>query len=627
VEAIKTLAGEMRDGKIQSLVLLGGNPVYDAPADFQFAEALARVPARIHLSPYDNETSLKCTWHLPQSHYLESWGDARAYDGTYGIVQPLIAPLHDSRTAIDLVALLAGLGTAKGNDLVRETFQHLAGETWEAKWDIALESGLAADSAWPAATPNLVRQTPPADPGPPPDAAKPAHEKLEIVFCQDASVYDGRFANNSWLQEMPDPMTRLTWDTAALVSPATAAAIGVEHGTLVRLNFGGREVELPAYVMPGQSPGSVGLALGYGRIAAGKVGGHTQREVPPVGVDVYPLRTSRAMHFAAGIAVIPTGKKYALATTQDHFAIDTAGMRARGQRVGELVREFTLDEYHEKSKQDPHFARHAEHLPELQSLWEEPNYDGRRWGLTIDLSKCIGCGACVVACQAENNVPVVGKERVLRGREMHWIRVDRYYRGDAANPKVVHQLVMCQHCENAPCEQVCPVAATVHSREGLNEMVYNRCVGTRYCSNNCPYKVRRFNFFNYRKDLEDPDNEVLKMVFNPEVTVRSRGVMEKCTYCVQRIQAAKIEAKNGRQPIRDGQIQTACQQVCPTQAIVFGDLGCKDENGLPSLVARLRQSDRAYEMLAELNVKPRTSYLARILNPNPDLGGHGNRNT
>jgi len=621
VAAISSLVADMQAGKVQMLVMLGGNPVYDAPADLRFAEAMTKVPARLHLSPYDNETSLLCSWHLPRSHYLESWGDARGYDGTYSIIQPLIAPLHDSRTALELLALLAGEEKATGYDLVRVTFKELAGPEWETKWGSCLESGLLAGSAWPAASPRLVRETPPGDPGPQPGDGLPGPEQTEIVFCPGSGVYDGRFANNAWLQEMPDPMTKLTWDNAAWMSPATAKALGVDHGTLVRVNCGGREVEIPAYVMPGQAPGTVAVALGYGRAAAGKVGGDAGREVPPVGVDVYPLRTARALHFAADATVTPTGKPYALATTQEHHAIDAAAAAARGRRIGELVREFTLAEYEEESKRDPQFARHAGHLPELESLWEEPKYEGRRWGLTIDLSKCTGCGACMVACQAENNVPVVGKERVLRGRQMHWIRVDRYYRGEGESPRVVQQVVMCHHCENAPCEQVCPVAATVHSKEGLNDMVYNRCVGTRYCSNNCPYKVRRFNFFNYRKDLEEPENEVLKMVYNPEVTIRSRGVMEKCTYCVQRIQAAKIEAKNRREPIRDGQVLTACQQACPAGAIVFGDLGFRDDRGEPSLVAKLRRSARAYEMLAELNVKPRTSYLARIRNPNPELEG------
>jgi MoCo/4Fe-4S cofactor protein with predicted Tat translocation signal len=616
VEALKALCDAMSAGKVRLLVILGGNPVYDAPADFRFADLLEKVPSRVHWSLYDNETSRRCTWLLPRSHYLESWGDARAWDGTYSLVQPLIAPLYDTRTAIELLAMLEGEPAADPRELVRSRFQQMVGAGWESRWDAALESGVLPDSAWPRIAPKLARQTPVADPGPRPSSATTS---WELVFCPDASVFDGRFANNGWLQEMPDAMTKLTWDNALLISPASAAVLGVEHGEVVKLTVGGREATLPVFLMPGQAPHSAAVALGYGRTAAGKVGGDVQGGSPVVGVNVYPLRTSQTMGFAPGAAIAATGKKYPLATTQDHSAIDVVGMRARGQRVGDLVREFTWEEYREKSKQDPQFARHVQHLPPLESLWREFSYEGRRWGMTIDLSKCIGCSACVVACQAENNIPVVGKERVLRGREMHWLRVDRYYRGDAANPRAAHQVILCQQCENAPCEQVCPVAATVHSREGLNDMVYNRCVGTRYCSNNCPYKVRRFNFFNYRKDLEDPENEVRKMVLNPEVTVRSRGVMEKCTFCVQRIQAAKIDAKNRRVPIPDGAIQTACQQVCPTQAIVFGDLNYKDEQGRPSRVAQLRQAARAYEILAELNVKPRISYLAVVRNPNPEV--------
>ncbi len=616
VEAMKVLCEAMSAGKVQMLVILGGNPVYDAPADVGFAEAIGKVPARIHLSLYDNETSRRCTWLLPRSHYLESWGDARAWDGTYSVVQPLIAPLYDTRSAIELLAMLDGQAEVDPRALVRERFQQIVGEGWESRWEAALESGLLADSAWPPTTPQLARKPAPSILGSPPERGNGA---WEVVFAPDASVYDGRFANNGWLQEMPDPITKLTWDNALLLSPASAASLGVEHGAVVRLSLGGREASLPIFVTPGVASGTLVVALGYGRTAAGKVGGDLEGGTPIVGFNVYPLRTSQAMGFARGASLTPTGDTYPLATTQDHSIIDVVGMRARGQRVGDLIREFTLDEYREKSKADPHFARHVQHLPPLESLWQEFSYDGRRWGMTIDLSKCIGCSACVVACQAENNIPVVGKDRVLRGREMHWLRVDRYYRGDAANPRAAHQVILCQQCENAPCEQVCPVAATVHSREGLNDMVYNRCVGTRYCSNNCPYKVRRFNFFNYRKDLEDPENEVRKMVLNPEVTVRSRGVMEKCTFCVQRIQAAKIDAKNRRVSIPDGAIQTACQQVCPTQAIVFGDLNYKDDQGRPSRVAQLRQADRAYEILAELNVKPRTSYLAVIRNPNPDV--------
>ena len=632
VTAMRSLVADMRAGKIKTLVILGGNPVYDAPADLKFGEALGKVADRIHLGLYENETSRLCTWHLPENHYLESWGDARAFDGTYSIVQPLISPLYASRTAIELLAMLTGRETVGPRELVHETFQQIAGTGWEEKWEASVESGLLAGSAWPTTTPKLIRHTRNADrestsfaemlfapwrlipQSDAPPTGKPTPQNLELVFYPDASVYDGRWANNSWLQEMPDPMTKLAWDNAVLIAPATAETLGVNHGTLVRLRLGDREVELPAYLMPGQATGSLAVFLGYGRTAAGKVGGSVEPPIPSIGVDVYPLRTTKALDFALGVTLTPTGKAYPLAAMRDQRTTDEAGRDAREGRIDELVREFTLAEYEEKSKHDPHFARAADHHPANHALWEGPKYDGRRWGLTIDLSKCIGCGTCIVACQAENNIPVVGKERILQGREMHWVRLDRYYRGSTENPRMVHQVVGCQQCENAPCEQVCPVAATVHSKEGLNDMVYNRCVGTRYCSNNCPYKVRRFNFFNYRKDLEQPENEVLKMVLNPEVTVRSRGVMEKCTYCVQRIQAAKIEAKNERRPIPDGAIQTACQQACPAGAIVFGDLEARDDAGRPSLVAQSRQSPRAYEILAELNTQPRTCYLARIRN-------------
>jgi molybdopterin-containing oxidoreductase family iron-sulfur binding subunit len=369
---------------------------------------------------------------------------------------------------------------------------------------------------------------------------------------------------------------------------------------------------MPAHVMPGQAPGTVAVQLGYGRRAAGHVGGDEDEGIPPVGFDTYRLRTCGNFWFAPGLSVEPTGRRYPLASVQDHYAIDAVGREAQQERAGVLIREATLECYLEH----PDFAERAVHHPPLESLWTEREFAGHhRWGMTIDLSKCVGCGACVVACQAENNIPVVGNAQVLKGREMHWIRVDRYFEGDPEHPRAVCQPVTCQQCELAPCEQVCPVAATVHSQEGLNDMVYNRCVGTRYCSNNCPYKVRRFNYFNFHKEFADPANEVRKMVYNPQVTVRSRGVMEKCTYCVQRIQAAKIEAKNDRRPIRDGEIRTACQQVCPAGAIVFGDLADKE-----SCVSRSAAADRAYALLAELNVKPRTRFLARIRNRNESLG-------
>jgi Fe-S-cluster-containing dehydrogenase component len=435
-------------------------------------------------------------------------------------------------------------------------------------------------------------------------------DPLEIVFVRSSATHDGRYANNGWLQETPDPLTKLTWDNVAIFSPATARALGVEDEMLVRLEFAGRSVEMPAYILPGQASGSVTVALGYGRTAAGHVGGHKELGVAPVGVNVYPLRQSGTPFFASGVKVTRTAASYTLAVTQDHHAIDTIGRKGTQQRIGELIREATLDEY----RQHPDFAQHMVHHEPLVSLFDEHPYDGHRWGMAIDLSRCIGCNACTVACQAENNVPIVGKKQVAKGREMHWLRIDRYFRGETDEPDVSHQPVACHHCENAPCEQVCPVMATVHSSEGLNDMVYNRCVGTRYCANNCPYKVRRFNFFYYHQDLDKPENAVLKMVQNPEVTIRSRGVMEKCTYCVQRIQKARTATNNADRPMRDGDVKSACQQACPTQAIVFGDL-----NDRESAVAKAHAANRAYGMLAELNVKPRTVYLAKLRNPNPEL--------
>ena len=612
-EALRSLAAEMAAGRLQTLLILGGNPVYDAPADLSFAEALNQVPESIHLSQYRNETSRRCLWHLPEAHWLESWGDARAYDGTYSVVQPMIEPLRGGKSGIEVLELLLSDHPANARTLVQATFQGkgVAGpEDFERRWEKTLHDGLLEASAWRRETPSP--RTPLS-----PEVQRMVGP-LEIVFCRASAVYDGRFANNGWLQETPDPLTKLTWDNAALISPATAQSLGIESQTLVRLKYGGRELEIPAYVMPGQADGSVSVALGYGRTAAGRVGGDIDEGIAPVGADAYRLRLASDPWFAGGLTIEPTGKKYPLAVTQDHFAIDAVGRRGREEKAAHQLREASLEHY----RKHPDFARHLgpEHPP-LVSLWSEPAFTGHRWAMSVDLTRCIGCNACVVACQAENNVPVVGKERVLRGREMHWMRVDRYFRGPPDAPAVAFQPVMCQQCELAPCEQVCPVAATVHSQEGLNDMVYNRCVGTRYCANNCPYKVRRFNFFNYHKNLEAPDHEILKMRFNPEVTIRHRGVMEKCTYCVQRIQAAKIEAKNRQaagEPyaVADGRIQTACQQACPTGAIVFGDL-----SDAASQVAIQRRQDRAYAVLEELNVKPRTTYLARIRNPHPGLEG------
>ncbi len=639
VESIRTLVGEMNVGKVNTLLILGGNPVYNAPVDLAFSKALERVGTTIHLSGYRDETSRRSTWHLPRAHFLEAWGDGRSYDGTYSVIQPMIAPLGSGRSTIEVLSMILS-STGKGTmpqpeELVRQTFHEQIAGNSGASWRQVVRDGLLVESWWPvesvsplplgegqgvravqgseprniqiAGSPNQLGPHP--SPLPKGEGTFVENCQLEVVFRRDGTVHDGRFANNSWLQELPDPVTKLTWGNAALIAPATAKKLGIENETLVDLKIGDRQVRIPIYVLPGQAPGTVAVSLGYGRRAAGKVGGDLP-ELEPIGVDVYPLRTTTTMYIAGGATIEPTGESYPLASTHDHCAVDAVGREATKTRAATLIRQATLEHY----QKHPNFAHNDAEHPPLKSLWQERAYEGHRWGMAIDLSKCIGCAACVVACQAENNIPVVGKAQVFKGREMHWLRVDRYFRGDPENPELAYQPLPCQQCELAPCEQVCPVAATVHSQEGLNDMVYNRCVGTRYCANNCPFKVRRFNFFNFHKDLEVPAGEIAKMKYNPQVTVRSRGVMEKCTYCVQRIQAAKIAAKNTGQAIRDGHIQTACQQVCPTGAIVFGDLADQQ-----SEVFHLQRLARAYALLAELNIRPRTVYLARIRNPHPIL--------
>ena len=595
--SLAALVRDMASGRVGTLVMLGGNPAYDAPADLDFAGALGRVGDTIHLSSHRNETSRLCGWHLPMAHALENWGDTRGWDGTRYAVQPLIEPLYDGRSALELIAFLSG-ETSRGHDLLRNAMRSELDADFEKGWRKFLHDGFLAGSAFEAEAVNLEAASLTGV-----VAAKPAnggYHGLELEFHRDGSVYDGRFANNGWLQELPDPMSKITWDNAAAMGPATAEEIGVKHGDMVKLAVHGRELEAAVAVLPGQAHGSISLALGYRRAPAPRDVGDG------VGFDSYRLRGSKAMHYADGLRVTPTGGTYLLAGTQDHYLIDPIGFEARESRIGKLVREGTLDEY----RRDPAFAGHMDHHPPLVSLWQEHAYEGHRWGMSIDLNTCTGCNACAVACQAENNIPVVGKDEVARGREMSWIRMDRYFQGEPENPESVVQPVACAQCELAPCEQVCPFQATTHSSEGLNDMVYNRCVGTRYCANNCPYKVRRFNYFNYHKDM----SEVEKLGQNPEVTVRPRGVMEKCSYCVQRIQDVKIRAKNDGRPVADGEIQPACMQTCPTKAIRFGDL-----NDEASEVRRLHGHDRAYTLLEELNIKPRTAYLARVRNPNPKL--------
>jgi molybdopterin-containing oxidoreductase family iron-sulfur binding subunit len=597
-EDLAPLTADMKAGRVKVLLVLGSNPAYAAPGDLGFAEAMGQVPTVIHLGSHRDETGTKAAWHIPEAHFLESWSDARAVGGTLSVVQPLIAPLHGGRTAAELLALLEAGEPAAAHDLVRATWAGILGpDPLDARWKQVLYDGVLAGSALPAVAPPVKPGIPPALAG-----AAEAEEDLEVVFHPGASVHDGRFANVAWLQELPDPVTKLTWDNAAWLSPATARALGMRTGDMIRLTTAGGSLEIPALEVPGQADGSASVALGYGRRAAGRVG-------DGVGFDTYKMRGASAPWIAPARAE-RTGGTWALATTQDHWSIDSIGQEGRDARVPVLLRSATLEKYREH----PGFAREEFEHPALESIYPDHPYESSpQWGMTIDLSTCNGCNACVIACQSENNIPVVGKEQVMRGREMHWIRVDRYYAGDPENPDhMAFQPVTCQHCENAPCEQVCPVGATVHDHEGLNAMVYNRCIGTRYCSNNCAYKVRRFNYFNLTKDTP----ELLKMAANPDVTVRSRGVMEKCTFCTQRIQAAKIQAKAQGHPLPSNEPQTACQQACPAGAITFGNIRDPKAD-----VTRLRGSRRGYEMLAELNNRPRISYLARIRNPRPGSGG------
>ena len=585
--SLADLVAAMRAGSVDTLLILGGNPVYDAPTDLQFAAALEKVPHLVHMGMYWDETGALAEWHLPQAHSLETWSDARAFDGSVTIVQPLIAPLFEGRSAHELLAAFLGESQQRGRDIVR---RHWRESLDDAAWAAALQAGLVPDTALPARSPSLRSDaleralTPPA-----PASARDA-ATLELLLRPDPTIDDGRWANNGWLQELPKPLTQLTWDNAALVSPELAARIQLSNGDMVDLRLRGRTTRVPVWIMPGQAARCITLHLGYGRRRAGRVGSGR-------GFDAYPLRTSAEPWCARDVRVLKTGARYELAETQHHF-----NMEGR-----DLLRTGTLAEY----LRDPHFVTRAERYPGTPpSLYPDYPPGEYAWGMSIDLNACIGCKACTIACQAENNIPVVGKDQVRRGREMHWIRVDLYREGPSENPRTHSQPVPCMMCEHAPCEVVCPVDATVHDSEGLNVQVYNRCVGTRFCSNNCPYKVRRFNFLEY----VDEEADTLKAQRNPEVTVRRRGVMEKCTYCIQRIETAHIEADKGSRRIRDGEILTACQAVCPTQAIRFGDLADPQ-----SAVAQAKASPRNYVMLGELNTRPRTSYLARLRNPNPAL--------
>ena len=642
--SLTSLVTDMNNGSVDTLVVIGGNPVWDAPADLGLASAMSKVANTVHVGDQDDETSAACRWHLLRAHGLEAWGDGRAWDGTMSIRQPMILPLWDGRSEIELLAMLAGEKTTEGFEIVRRTFEDLTATpmtpagtepSFSPVWRKALHDGLLETAA--------VGETPRVDTV----AVKKAMATssvskgvgIEVIFTV-GMLLGGRMGNNGWMQELPDPISKLTWDNAVMLSESTAAGLGVGSGDVVTVSVGNRSVAGPVLVQPGQCDGTATLTLGYGRDWPGRV-------VAGAGFNAYPIRTENGLWTEQGASIASTGESQQLVTTQDHYAIDSVGGEGTQARLPMLFREASAETF----AAHPNFARDRDHVISSLSLFEETQFEGARyrWGMATDLTKCTGCSACVTACQAENNIPIVGKDQVRMGREMHWLRIDRYYRFGKANGKwdtsqpvsIAMQPLTCQHCENAPCEQVCPVAATVHTSDGLNAMVYNRCVGTRYCSNNCPYKVRRFNFFDYfrRDPLRDtgmlqvqPDyyikrqsggDPLRRMQFNPNVTVRMRGVMEKCTWCTQRIEAAKIETRNKwvklpeaekakakRVVIPDGMITPACAQTCPTGAIVFGDL--LDES---SRVAKLHRSSRAYDLLGELNVKPRNQFMARITNP------------
>jgi Fe-S-cluster-containing dehydrogenase component/anaerobic selenocysteine-containing dehydrogenase len=644
---LRELVTEMEQGQVDVLLILGANPVYDTPVDLDFARHLEQVPFRVHLGLYQDETAIRCDWHLAEAHYLESWGDARAYEGTPSLVQPLIQPLYGGRSALEVVdALRLAVDWEEyqpagrpGLDIVREYWQEQHKQQgqgdFEAFWQQGLQKGVLPrekeyePQADEVARDWLERISPELSSGQTGD--------LELVFRPDPGVHDGRFANNGWLQELPRPLTRLTWDNAAFLSPKTAEDLGIsfypgsanqpattggEHGQgiaeVVKLQCGDRSVQVPAWIIPGHADGSITLNLGFGRHRAGRVG-------TGVGVDAYQVRTSHSPWVVSGVEVARTGATRSVACVQMHHRLAIHIPADFSPNRKPLVRQTDLatlrkPESGGASKEDKQHEGHRNdsRLHPL-TLYTQSATDfsktGQQWGMVIDLSTCTGCSACVVACQAENNIPVVGRTEVMRGREMHWLRIDHYFQGKdvkvPAEVKIYQQPVPCMQCENAPCEVVCPVEATVHSQDGLNDMVYNRCVGTRYCSNNCPYKVRRFNFLAY----SDYDTLTLKLGRNPEVTVRSRGVMEKCTYCVQRIRRTEIAAERENREIREGEIQTACQEVCPAQAIVFGDL-----NQNKSEVSRLRkEEDLHYSLLEELNTNPRTTYLKAVGNPNPEM--------
>ena len=572
------LALEMNEGQVVSLVMLGVNPVYDTPIDLDFGTAMQKVPFRLHAGLHYDETAALSQWHVPLQHELESWSDARAVDGTASIVQPLIKPLYTVRSLHGVVDNL-GNGQRSDRQIVQDNWRKIWGDAFEGNWRSALYRGFVADSAAKELTPSIG--------GHPTSATvnnRPASD-LIVLLRGDPTVWDGRFANISWLQELPKPLTKLTWGNAVLISPQLANEKGLSNGDEVRVEANGRWIAGPVWIMPGQEARTVTLTLGYGRSRIGKVAQN-------LGYNAYLMRQSDRPWQLDGATIKATGKRDNIASTQLHQAMDGFDF-VRTVLPSELV-----DEHHAEN-----VATVAADEINQPTLFPQDHWDSPSWGMSIDLDLCIGCNACVISCVAENNIPMVGKELVAQGREMFWLRVDHYFEGDPAEPKQYFQPVPCMHCEKAPCEMGCPVNAAVHSPDGMNLQVYNRCVGTRTCASFCPYKVRHFNWFDYTGG--DPAS--IQAMRNPEVTVRDRGVMEKCTYCIQRVSAARINAKKEDRPIAEGEVVTACQQACPTRAIVFGNVV-----DLKSAVSKKKASQRNYSLLEETNTRPRTTYLARI---------------
>lgn len=589
LESINSLVSDMNSGKVKQLLIIGGNPVYNAPGALKFAEALKNVETSVHLSQYFDETSSQTNWHIPETHFLETWSDARAYDGTVSIMQPLISPFYGSKSKHELLAAINGDSESSTYDIIRNSWKNAITSDFGGFWRQTVYKGVVEGSAAKAINPSIASSVS--------SLAASEASGTELALRLDSAVQDGRYANIGWMQELPKPITKLTWDNAAFISPKMAEKLNVTTNDKLSIKANGAEITIPAWVLPGQAENTITVNLGFGRSAGGRI-------AKGVGVNAYPLLDATNGLNTSGVSVTKAAGRHTLVSAQMHHEFDGTMERR------EIIKNATLAEYKENDEH-PHFMHPFPH--EESNLYEGNwEYDGYAWGMVIDMNVCTGCNACVAACQAENNIPIVGKKEVQVGRELHWIRIDTYYGGDIDNPRFYTQPINCMQCENAPCEPVCPVGATFHDSEGLNVMVYNRCVGTRYCSNNCPFKVRRYNYLQYAELTSTQTEQSLAQ--NPDVTVRSRGVMEKCTYCTQRIQDAYIKAENESRKIKDGEIVTACQAACPTEAIVFGDI-----NDDKSRVSLAKASTLNYGLIPELNLKPRTSYIAKLINPNPNL--------